>query len=423
MAETFFYTNGKASRVWTLDRDGDVLVTATGKTLDSLKESRKSLGTEDKAIKQAEKERQKKTKAHFVFTNDRASRGEVAVRAWLPPGDNRYFDVHPNGRDIFSAAASGATVTLRRLELPLGERSDLHFDNGAPTLPAGVTSSGATHPTVFSHATVCLGRHYVLYTVDGRTWKVPFDTAGEPEVVASFHEGFDQFNAHSVAPTRDGMYTRALVFDADMTLRVIDDAGRTVFETTVSSNVVECRAAAISHSGKHVVAYFVSRHLTHPEGSHAIPADAPRDETREVRVWEVASAKLAHRIAVDHDVSVIGLTPDDRHLVVMKGIEGPAFYDLESGQQAFHFPHFMANRPDLWLPSTTFAFSPDGRMLALATRPRRVVDPDDKSTLMEVQRDNLMAPRHIVFGPDGCTLYDGCAKGDLFGFRVTQAGN
>jgi hypothetical protein len=230
-----------------------------------------------------------------------------------------------------------------------------------------VTPKGGRSQT-FVHAVLldATGEH-VIYALDGETRRKRIAT-GHETVLARFDEHRDaQFNPFVVQPVFDAARARLLVFDAGDRARILDADGDTVFEQVVNTRTAETRARALSPSGKRVAVYVASRHLIYGHD------DARKDKTHEVRVFDVDSGRLLRTLPAPYKIDGLGFTPDDRTLLVTQEyLQGPAFVDLETGRELFHFDDaFHTHR---WMTARHFAYSPDGQWLAVASETLKLYD-------------------------------------------------
>ena len=264
----------------------------------------------------------------------------------------------------------------------------------------------------FPHRAQMLGERRVLFMVNDHTLCVELDTR-EVSTLARFR-GKSHFNDHCVWPSRDAEAKRALVFDAGDVLRVIDYDAQTLFERAVSSPTVECRAASLSHDGRHLVGYFASRGIIY---SHQ---DAAHDTTQELRVWAVDSGEQVRTLPIPHPLRHCTLAPDGKTIVALaEYAQGPVFIDLASGERVDFYDN--PYREDRLQTCYTFAHSPDGTRLALGTHTVRVVDADDRhgeGLVLRFAPGAISQPRHLCFSPDGEVLHLGTGGGEIIGYRV-----
>lgn len=172
-----------------------------------------------------------------------------------------------------------------------------------------------------------------------------------------------------------------LVYDAAgvRVLATADD--RTIFEqTTWGPEFADIRTAAISASGRLV---------------------AVVSEQNVVRVFEVASRKQVHRMALGEDVYRVGFAPGDRELLVGHGWmnEGPYVYPLGGREAGFHF----TDEDGAPRRTPSWSFSPDGKRVALAGHGLRVCA---AGTWQELFHGPDSAER-VVYSRDGSLLVTG----------------
>ncbi len=407
--ETLQRTNARGTRYWSIALDGLDLHTASGTDPQRLRSRTKSFATGHAALKQFHTARRKKLIEGYIRPLAAPQKtGQVRARLCLPHSQQHdYFDVHPSQPRVLVASEQrprNENAWLHEVDLQAATTREVFHDDG--------NWYGGSQ--TFSHRALYLGPTTALFAVNGRTWRVDL-ASGKAEPLASYQEHANDahFNPHCVWPSRDAAGERALVFDRGDRLRVVDRTGAELFAVSLASATSECRAGAISMSGRRVVAYVVSRHIIYGH------ADAAVDQTQEVRVWDVDSAKLLYQVPFNYKLDRVGLSPDDRQLVVLREYaQGPAIFDLDSKKRCHVFddPH----RDDRWATCRTWAYSPNGSMLALGGHGVRVVDPGNFQTIMHLHEPHhgYHETRHLEFSSDSRMLFVGATSGEVVGWQV-----
>ncbi len=402
--------NDRGVRYWKLQRTKNKVETGSAASLEKIKLRTKVCPDEATAIQHEQKTRVKKLREGFVFLRDpnKAKAGEVLYRAALPHAQmHDFLDVHPETNRLLIASEQrpkNENAWLHEVDLRAATIRELHHDDGA------WTSARQT----FAHRALYLGPERALFSVNGRTWMIDRGSGGVG-MAASYQDTSSDahFNPHCVWPSRDAAYERALVFDKGDVLRVIDRAGETMFQTSLSSKTCECRAAALSPSSALVAAYVVSRGIVYNHD------DAKGDTTNEVRIFAVTTGEQLYTIPLPFEISKVGLTPDDQQLIATREYsQGPVFFDLKSGRQTHFFdnPH----RDDRWATCIAWAYSADGSTLALSGDGLKLLDARSLKTIRTLQVDGgrFGAPRQVVFSSDGTVLFTALMGGEVVGLKL-----
>lgn len=403
--EVYRRVNEKGTRYWSIALEDNQVTTASGTKPDRLRERTKTCKDEGDAARHYHKTRTKKLREGFVYhrPTHEAEIGEVVSRVALPHAQmHDYFDISLDGRTLFVTSEqrpSNHQAWLYQVELSEARTTLLHH------VDAGAGQS-------FAHRAQCLGERRVLFMVNDHTMCVELDTR-EVSTLARFR-GTSHFNDHCVWPSRDAQASRALVFDANNTLRVLDGDAQTLFEREVGSLTVECRAASLSHDGRFLVGYFASRGIIY---NHE---NAAHDTTQELRVWDVDRDERLQTIPISHPVRRCTIAPDGKTLVALaEYAQGPVFIDLDSGERVDFYDD--PYRDDRLQTCYTFAHSPDGTRLALGTHTVRVVATDDRhgeGLALRSAPGAISQPRHLCFSPSGEVLHVGTTGGEVIGYRV-----
>lgn len=286
-----------------------------------------------------------------------AARGETVLEFLVP---NRCsadaFDLSPDGRTLVIGTtlkeAFGAEIHL--VDIATGHRRLLHAE------PSG---NGQTflHTALFD-----ADGERIIYALNGET-RLLDPATGRQRTLAAYREFKDaRFNPFCVRPMWNRARTRLLVFDAGDMVRVLDADGSVLWETCIKAGTTECRAGALSPSGRLLALYRPSRGVVYHH------QDALHDTTNEIEVWDLATGRLTARIPVpaplrERQLHKIGFDPTESLIVTNPDpVQGPCALSIETGQVAWHFPD--AYRTDRWETCYGWDFSPDGATLAIGRR-------------------------------------------------------
>jgi len=357
MEKQLIYRQGGQVKYWQYQLTDTQLRTYSGKNPDKLRCHEKIFATEQEAQDFAEKVERKKRQEGFVYLGnwEQAAFGEVVFQMTVPDRSvSNFFDVHPTepvlALGTIKKDAYGACLYL--VNFKTGQLEKVY--NELPEV------SGEGHfPQTFIHS-----MHFgpsgkeIFFTLNEQTHKLTLQT-GETTRLAGYREWTDsQFNPFCVRPMPDQAHQRWLLFDTGNTAKVTDTAGNAVFQTRFLSTTAECRSGALSPSGKYVAFYIASRYLIYGH------TDAAKDKTNEVQIWDVAQNTLVRTLPMDVKVTEVGFTPAEDQLVISKEFaQGPAFYDLRSGEKRFHFEDDF--RDGRWFTCFSWAFSNGGQWLAV----------------------------------------------------------
>ncbi|MBC6457645.1 WD40 repeat domain-containing protein [Actinomadura sp. HBU206391] len=313
--------------------------------------------TDHLAVRAFDKARDKKMREGFCHVADvaGAARGDVVLEFLVPNrSPAEAFDLSPDGRTLVVATtlkeAYGAEIHL--VDVATGHRRLLRAEE-----PQAGSESSPKRQT-FLHAVLFdAGGQRIVYALNEETRVLDIAT-GAIRTLARYRQFRDsRFNPFRVRPSWDRARGRLLVFDTGDRVRVLDPDWRTVFETSTAGSSFECRAGALSPSGRLLA-------LVHGKGS-IYSQDDPA--VTELEVWDVENGTAVHRFAVDRPVHRIGFDPSEGLLVVNpESVQGPGAFSLETGTLAWHFP--APYRTDRWDDCYAWAYSADGKMLAVGRR-------------------------------------------------------
>ncbi|MFI1381057.1 WD40 repeat domain-containing protein [Embleya sp. NPDC020886] len=378
--------------------DGAEFVRAAWSGEGAARQTRKEFADPAAAVVTLRREVGKALRAGFVRLGGPE---DPVVLEFMPPGKtaSRALDLHPDGHTVL-IAYDGA---IRLVDVATGVRRTVH---AVPTdeRPTGIRS-------VLFDATGSA----VVYTVGGFTRRLDLVTLRE-EQLAGYRQFEDAlFNPYTVQPSWDAARERLVVFDSGDRVRVLDAAGAQVCEVSTDSSTTECRAAALSASGRLLAVWRVSRGLVYGH------RDAMQDSTNEVEVWDVATARLAARVPLAWEIGDLGFDPSETLLLVNRGrVHGPFAISIDTGEPAWHFtdPH----HPNGWNTCYAWAYSPNGKRLAVGGRRTGALHVYD-AQLREA--DGRALPGHddqrvrrLAFSADGTLLATGGDFGRVFVRRV-----
>ncbi|MFG1805156.1 WD40 repeat domain-containing protein [Streptomyces sp. NPDC049040] len=397
------------TKFWRISRDGARLVRASWAGDGKARESVREIGGSAADVRQAyQREVRKKMRDGFVFVRDvrEARVGELVLECLEPNGhDSRAFDLRPDGALIAVGSvlkdAHGAEIHL--IDVATGARRLVHTE---PYGPAGSRQT-FLHQVLFD-----AGGSGLVYAVNGQTRHLDLRT-GTTRVLADYQDHVtSRFNPFCVKPLWDGRRERLLVFDANDMVRVLDAHGRPVWEVSTASPTTECRAAAISASGRRVALYRPSRGIVYGH------QDAEHDTTNEIEVWDIDDAQRVGVVRVPAPLSRRGLSaigfdgPETHVLTSPDPVQGPCALSAD-GLVAWHFPD--ERRTDRWDTCFSWAYSPDGSLLAIGRRGSRGLDLRDATSREPVpfplERVEDHRVHRIAYSADGTLIAAGGDSG------------
>lgn len=282
----------------------------------------------------------RKLRADYVVLGEGAQTGDVLLEAFAPgAGSGALFDLSRDGTLLATATTMAARpplqfgVRLEVVEVATGARRIV-------TECAPSDQQGFLHTILFDRAGTGL-----YYLVRDTLFHVALAGA-VPRIIG---EGRG-FNAHVVQPTFDHARRRLVTF-ADHAVRVLDEQEATLLEVPTASPTTECRATAISPSGRLLALYIVSRGIVYGH------ADAQGDHTNEVRIYDIDAGELWETVVAPTKLHRIGIAPsDDTLLVTHDYAKGPYALAIPSGEERWRLPDEVA---------FGWRFSHDGSMLAV----------------------------------------------------------
>ncbi|MCF2531826.1 WD40 repeat domain-containing protein [Yinghuangia soli] len=391
---------------WRLTRDGTRITreswTGAGKPRST---SRHIDGPPAAAAQEFRKQVRRKMHEGFAVLRvpDAARPGDLLLECTVP---NRYvssaFDLRPDGAEVAVATSlrDGSGAEIHLIDVATGVRRPVHTEPAAG--PHGTRAYTVLHALGYDSTGTAL-----VFALDGETRRLDLRT-GEIRVLASYRHLHDaHFNPYRLEPEWDASRTRLLVFDTGDTVRIQDADGTALFALPVADPVTgpatECRAAALSPSGRLLALYRPSHGSMHRYG------DA-------IEVWDVDTGTLRSRIQVpapypDNRLDRIGFDPDEKLIVAnIEPAQGPFAFSAETGELAWHTPAATRTEPDD--PCFTWAYAPDGSLLAIGRqRADRGIDLRDATTRepapITLERIEGHRVRRLVFSADSRILAAG----------------
>lgn len=354
------------------------------------------------------KEIRKKMNEGFVFVRPEtdAAPGRLVLECLAP---NRCasdaFDLRPDGAELAVGTtlreAYGAEIHL--IDVATGERRLVHAE------PVGPRQT-FVHAVRYDADGAAL-----VYALNGQTRRLDLDT-GATRVLAGYEQWRSaSFNPFCVKPAWDAARRRLLVFDAGDMVRVLDADGSLLLEVCTKADTTECRAGALSPSGRSLALYRPSRGIVyhHPDALH--------DTTNEIEVWDIATGRRTARIPVpaplrERPLGEIGFDPTETLIVTNPDpVQGPCALSIDTGDVVWHFPD--AYRTDRWDTCFTWAYAPSGGPLAIGRRFDGAVDLRHPATRepwpVELERLERHRVRRIAFSRDGRLVAAGGDGGTL----------
>jgi hypothetical protein len=354
------------------------------------------------------KEVRKKMNEGFVFLRPEADAapGRLVLECLAP---NRHasdaFDLRPDGAELAvgTALKNGYGAEIHVIDVATGERRLVHAE------PVGPRQT-FVHAVRYDADGTAL-----VYALNGQTRRLDLET-GATRVLAAYEQWKSaSFNPFCVRPEWDAARRRLLVFDAGDLVRVLDADGSLLLEVCTEAGTTECRAGALSPSGRLLALYRPSRGVVYHH------QDALHDTTNEIEVWDVAARRRTARIPVpaalrERSLDKIGFDPTETLIVTNPGpVQGPCALSIDTGEPAWHFPD--AHRTDRWDTCFAWAYAPSGGPLAIGRWHDGAVDLRDPATHEpwpgQLERPERHRVKRIAFSRDGRLMAAGGDSGTL----------
>lgn len=358
--------------------------TATGKP----KVTSKAFDNEESAREAFRKAVRKKLREDYVHRARPEAFGDVILEAFAPGGGGGpVLDLSLDGRFLATASITSSSdfgAKLEVVEVATGARRVVVDE------PAGVTQY-FLHAALFDRAGTGL-----YYALRDDLWHVELASLERRVVV----RGASPFNSHVLRPSFDRERRRLVTFAEQAIVRVLDERGATLLEVSTASPTTECRAAAISPSGRLLALYIVNRHLVYGH------ADAAHDTTNEVQIWDIEAGVRWETVVVTDKLHRIGLAPgDDLLLVTHDYSHGPLALEIPSGTERWRLTD--PTDPAQLALTNAWAFSPDGKLLACCGAQRLSLY--DATTLEPIELP-------VRYGGTGCPVFS--ADGMLLAAQI-----
>lgn len=338
-------------RLLSISREGATLVQRVSAGGKAAKETRKKCADDSSASREYGKILRTKMRDGYVFLNEKedVKRGQVVFACFAAGGGGgAVLDLAPDGRSLLTAGHSGAptSVWVEQVDTQTGARKTVFEKSHKQQL--------------FLHSTLFVGDgSEILIALDDETLAVTLAT-GDSRRVAAFREGRSaNFNPHVLRPQCGHDRSRLVLFDAGSIVRVVDQKFHTLLEVPTDSLTTECRATAISPSGRLLAVYRVSRGIVY---SHD---DAKKDTTCEVELWDIDKKKKIDTWKMAQQVDKMAFDAADKLLLVTWDYaSGPVAFDLGTGKEVYSVEE-QGQRGQL-ASTRHWTFSPDNQWLVLA---------------------------------------------------------
>jgi WD40 repeat protein len=378
-----------ARRVCQLSVDGVTLTSASGAAGKPLKTTAKTFSDAQTARVAYEKSCRAKFREGFAFVRDFASTqpGDVVLRTFASgAGAGVLLDLSPDGTRVVTVGSNSELTEywVETIDVATGQRRTVYE-----------ASTGKNQ--CFVHAVLFDATGETVYlAVQEETLRLDL-TRGATTHIASYLEGTNaQFNPHVLRPQFDRARQRLVVFDAGSRVRVIDPSAQTIFEVCTASPTSECRAAAISPSGKLLALHHISRGLVYQHN------DALHDQTNVVEIWEIDTGVLRTSVPFTKKLDAVGFEPFDQRLIVAwEYAQGPVAYDLATGAECWRFEDPWSN--ERLAVTYGWAYSPDGSLLAVGRHRLVLYDAVTRSE-MRIAESRGYKIAQVRFSADGSRL-------------------
>lgn len=375
MKKTLVLAGPKPKKV-ELALTGETISTITWNAKGAAKTTSKTLASPQLAAREFEKAVRKKLRDDYVVLGV-PNPGAIILEAFAAGGGGgAILDLSRDGRFIVTASMTKEAsfgIKIELVEVATGLRTIIVEE------PSGIRQN-FLHAVMFDRDGK--GLYFVLCDV---TEYVDIATKQRTRITKAA-----KIDSYVVQPSFDAERRRLLVIDGYV-VRVLDEKRETLCEIDTTHASTECRGAAISPSGRYLALYIASRGVTY---NHE---DARSDTTNLVNIYDVETGSLWETITVDRKISALGLSPDEKELVVSwYYADGPAGLTIPSGEET-------------WSAGDTnrdWAFSPDGTLLALSgeRQPRVLTFPGREPAVELSAITDFGRCERVVISADGKRL-------------------
>jgi WD40 repeat protein len=322
-----------------------------------------------------DKESRTRMRQGFVYLRDRADTppGGLVMQCVVPGLGLGYgFDLHPDGTTLATGFGSdrNGTAVMHLVDVATGVRTLVHTDP-----PVAGRSQPWLYDVLFDSA------GGLVSTLNRETRRLDLATGALRVIASSERRTTSWFNPHCVHPAQDAARRRLLVFDADTTVRVLDAGGATVLELPLADHP-ECRSGALSPSGRLLALAFGAT----------------------VDVWAVDTGRKLFDAPLpnpfrrsDMGIRLLGFDATETLLTACDAYaEGPVVWRLDTRE-----PRHVRTDPDRAEGiCSSFAYSPDGRLLAVDDGRLTFLDTATFDPL-PTERHPAYRSKRIVFSADG----------------------
>lgn len=350
-------SNGIQTTYWACRTDKALFFSTSGKRKDKTRERFRKFDSEEEATNHAKRMLKEKYDSGFVYIQDwdKAAFGSTIFKATVPDNSiSNIFDLHPFESIIVFAAirkfANGTTIYS--LDLMTGKQTPILVI--PHKLEDGTKRLTHIHSLHFSAS-----GDDIYYTLNAQTYKLNIKEP-VPQLIADCPEKMDHtnFNPFYLRPSQSSDRQRLVIIDNPGVAKVLGVDDRELFEKRFTSKTSECRYMALSPSGKYVAFLMMSRYIIYGHDR------ASNDETNEVEIWNVDTRTHHKTLTFKEKLEKIAFSPDDTQLLVnLELSQGPAIYNIESGQKEFHFPNEF--RKDRWFTCFNWKHSYNGEYLVV----------------------------------------------------------
>ena len=318
------------------------------------------------------------------------------------------LDLHPSGQVLVVGTmlkqAYGAEIHL--IDVDSGLRRLVHTEqsHGRQTF---------VHSVLFDAAGDGL-----VYALNEETRHLDLET-GATRVLAGYQQWrTSDFNPFCLRPGWDAARRRLLVFEAGDRVRVLDMVSGDVLHEVVAKDRGECRAGALSRSGRLLALRFG------PYGCGVAGV--------QIEIWDVDTGTLTRTLRGPFPAGVkdIGFDPQERWVVANgEYVEGPFAIDIATDTLAWAAPAPTAPAPPATAPPATIPtgdpghrrtcyawdYAPDGATLAIGGRGEIVLLDAQTRAPAAIQPSWLGTGRtgRVVYSADGRLVAAGGDSGRI----------